>query len=928
MKKTLYIVCLAISASLLSCVKESSHDEQTTDARGGFSIIANTVNIKTVNDGLATIWAAQDQINVFHATSGSNEYTSDGVFTIAEADLPDGRFRGEIAGTLEEGTPYDWVLYYPFKQYNTAIAGAFTIPTSQIQGENNSTAHLAGPAFPLYAKTSAISANATIETSFSHLASIIRVRVTNHSNDILKVTEVNFNASETITGNFSVDLTSTKPVITALGSNTTDVTLKVENGSAIDSGSSADFYIGIAPITIKSGKPVTLTINGYEKTLNLERDADFKAGTIKTLNFNYDKPYADGVTITAKFTAVDFKESKNVGGGLYWNPCDSITVISGGKAINFISDSDIASAEATFSNKSVKSIDSDAIAVYPANPEYKTHDNCVIVQVPGVQTASPCRMSGPALIAISEVHDDQLVFQPACAIVGIKVRTEGIKKIRIQGYNNESLSGTAQIGMDNYGKPGIYEITDENSSIILYPEGETFETDTWYYFTVLPVNILYGLIFSLEKNEEFGQDLFVMRRYLFGGNYFELGELDSYITIGKVTLHPLTITSTGGDFILAEDCDCLSTSSGQYSIYGNDKFLLGKIYTNKYGVTTIHLRDKLTPDTDYVIRCALSECKIHTPAQDDPDRMLFSCNLRKIYSTYIELTCQFTKGKDYFYTLDGSEPGKDNGLQIDPKYVTGGMLTVPIYGLEPNTVYQIKIKASDSSGTDYDTCVLDFQTAAGTPKPSLKADVSSISYSRIELKVTMKGTTSYFLAYKGKGTGGSYTKYTSSGTVSFSSLKPSTEYYFTLVPYDSAGNSGEAIELCAKTADIPYENYFYYQGTYYEITSGKAYTDKNAGNSNWKFLRFNTSSSTTFIEFSYHVPYTEGINSTWSDGTYKIYDSGGFYTYICYFNTGSSSVKYAEGTLNIKTLKGVKQYTFELEDTSGKPLTGFVLANY
>lgn len=642
-------------------------------------------------------------------------------------------------------------------------------------------------------------------------------------------------------------------------------------------------------------------------------------------NITDNERFPSSGTLTAEFADVDFKESAQAGGGLFWNPLDSITVVSEGKAINFISDSNVASEKATFSNSSVKSLSSDAFAVYPANSEYEIEDNCVFLEVPSVQKVKPCVLSGPALVALSKIQDNKTVFTPACAMFGIKVKTEGVNKIRIQGYNEEVLSGMAKVGIDASGKPGIYEITKENTSIILYPEGGVFQPGVWYYFTVLPTVIKSALIFSLEKDGKFGQDMFVMEQYLFGGKYFEIGEVDTNITIGKSLIRPLEVRTTSTDFIFTLPVDGSYESYGHYELYANGQRLVNYIIPSDQGVDFVTAYN-MTLDTDYNITCGGASCNIHTPEQNAPNNFNCSCKLMNVYSTSVEMRCRFVKDAEYYYTLDGTTPQKDNGQKIDEQYVDGYYKNITFSGLTPNTKYQFKIRAFDSSETDYDTLVLEFQTIAGITVPSLKVNVSSVTATSIQLDVKISGLTSYFLVYRGQGTEGQYKKYTSSCTVSFNSLNPLTEYYFTLVPFDDAGNAGKTVELCVKTAAVPYDNYFYYKGTYYEFTSGRTYTSRNQGNANWKYLRFNTSSSTTFVEFSYHVPYTSGIDSNWYDGTYKIKSSGGFYEYVGYFNTGYSSVTFAEGTLNINTVGGITKYTFNLEDTNGLELSGQLIS--
>ena len=80
-------VMLAAAFTLTNCAKEIDAPVQEPESNGyPFEIIASTVDTKTVNDGMSTKWAEDDQINVFHALGESTEYVNDGAFTISDVE--------------------------------------------------------------------------------------------------------------------------------------------------------------------------------------------------------------------------------------------------------------------------------------------------------------------------------------------------------------------------------------------------------------------------------------------------------------------------------------------------------------------------------------------------------------------------------------------------------------------------------------------------------------------------------------------------------------------------------------------------------------------------------------------------------------------------------------------------------------------------
>ncbi len=256
----------------------------------------STTITKTINQGLSTTWAANDAINVFHATSGTTSYVDDGEFTV-DAALT-GRFSGELANTLPEDGTQDWYVFYPYNSYISTPAnksrGWTTIGgTTQIQTGNDSKSHLAGPSCPLYGIARNVPSSDCPSLEMKQLASVVEVNVTNSSGGDLTVNMVKFISTEAIVGTYYIDFSSDTPSFKASGTSyvSSTATLSVSGGAAIADGSSAKFYLAVKPHTVSSGSSLTLIVNGCKKTLKLSKNVQFNAGSIKTISFNYDEDY-------------------------------------------------------------------------------------------------------------------------------------------------------------------------------------------------------------------------------------------------------------------------------------------------------------------------------------------------------------------------------------------------------------------------------------------------------------------------------------------------------------------------------------------------------------------------------------------------------------------------------------------------------------
>lgn len=302
------LICLALT--LTNCQKESIQQESPA-SETNFELFAHPVTTKTANEGLETKWVAKDSINVFHAEAGATTYVSDGKFIVKNTET--GSFDGTIK-TLDASKSYDWYAFYPYSKYNKTPAGVskgtFGYTTiggkSQTQTGNNSRAHLSGKACPLYGIASNVAYDKTPSIAMNHLTSVIKVAVTNNSGEDLTVSSVSFTGTEDIVGTYYINFADSPIAYASTGDKyvSSTASLSVSKGEAIANGSSADFYIAIKPFTAKSGSTLKLAVNGYEKTITLDKDITFTAGHIKPLNFNYDKKPVSGTTVKKKISEI------------------------------------------------------------------------------------------------------------------------------------------------------------------------------------------------------------------------------------------------------------------------------------------------------------------------------------------------------------------------------------------------------------------------------------------------------------------------------------------------------------------------------------------------------------------------------------------------------------------------------------------------
>lgn len=311
MKKHVFSLGLMLVSALVftNCNKQeviAEPDGQPAVSAGvPFELSAGMDTKTTTTDGAAISWAEGDQLNVFYREHGvTGDYqgvAADGAFTFTSGTS----FTGALANALDAEKSYDWWVLYPYNEYigtpaNTS-SGYLPIGTSGVsksagvakaltQQGNSNKAHLAGEYFPLYGKVENVAANDKPSVTLNQAMSILKIHVTNASEDALTVTSVSVTAPEDIVGTYYIDFSGEAPVFKASNadyvSNTANLT--VTGGSAIAKTESADFYVAVKPFAQTEAGVLTVSVNGYEREITLPAGTEFKPGKIKTVNFAYD----------------------------------------------------------------------------------------------------------------------------------------------------------------------------------------------------------------------------------------------------------------------------------------------------------------------------------------------------------------------------------------------------------------------------------------------------------------------------------------------------------------------------------------------------------------------------------------------------------------------------------------------------------------
>ncbi len=318
--KSYVLGALAVAAVALSgCSKNDAGMKEIGNK--DFSVTLTGANTKTTNDGLATLWAANDAINLFHNQAGESEpvYVNDGKFTTSEAGAT-ATFSGTLAEEIDESKAYNWYAFYPYtsqvetpantsKGYVTVGSGA---KLTQTQNGNNSTAHISGKNYPVAGVLSKIPGSENPVIQMKHLSSLVAVTVENQTDAPITVSSISMTADGVdIIGTYYIDFTQDPAVFTPSGDTYVSSTavLVVNDGEEIAPKESAKFYFAVKPFVVNEGDMLTLMVSGSngpeEKIISAEKNYEFKSGKIKNIKFVYDVTEASyDFTTVAELNAI------------------------------------------------------------------------------------------------------------------------------------------------------------------------------------------------------------------------------------------------------------------------------------------------------------------------------------------------------------------------------------------------------------------------------------------------------------------------------------------------------------------------------------------------------------------------------------------------------------------------------------------------
>jgi len=313
MKKILLFAGLMTAAaiSLTNCQPAEINIEPVRANGHTYRFTASTVDTKTTNSGMSTLWQAYDSLTVIYASAGADNYVAGEAFVDAASDgSTTASFSLEAAPTSAQAL--DWYVLFPYM--NRKVSDAYVTvktPAAKEDGDGwmyvghsngakqdayNSTAHLSKSLCPMYGIARNVSGD-EVGVTMKHLTSVIEFNVVNNSGSTLKVKSVTLSATEDVVGSYFIDITGETPVFTPSGENYVynNAEVYIENPGELAASQTAKFYLPIKPYTHDTSKTFDVFVvaegNGSLMTASFNlspagSQAVFSPGKIKKVTLN------------------------------------------------------------------------------------------------------------------------------------------------------------------------------------------------------------------------------------------------------------------------------------------------------------------------------------------------------------------------------------------------------------------------------------------------------------------------------------------------------------------------------------------------------------------------------------------------------------------------------------------------------------------
>lgn len=216
------------------------------------------------------------------------------------------------------------------------------------------------------------------------------------------------------------------------------------------------------------------------------------------------------VTITAWTEEPEQSKTTVQDGGtrVYWEPGDAIKVFYGEDANRFDAQCTQLASVSSFTgslniiggaNEGAQ-FNSYIWGLYPFRNDATSDGESVSTTLPASQTGRAGGFAQNTNITLAHSTSLGLAFYNVCGGIRFTLSQPGIKRVVLEGNNEEALAGEVRLGFD--GVPYVKEVTLKETAITLKaPDSGSFQTGVWYYIAALPGSFPGGFKLTFRSEE-------------------------------------------------------------------------------------------------------------------------------------------------------------------------------------------------------------------------------------------------------------------------------------------------------------------------------------------------------------------------------------------------------------------------------------------
>ena len=192
---------------------------------------------------------------------------------------------------------------------------------------------------------------------------------------------------------------------------------------------------------------------------------------------------------------------------VFWEPGDEISVFYNSQSGRFSTGITEPASVATFTGTMDGDIITDgselwALYPYSSDAEFRSDQKMIVTVIPSEQVARAESFGKDINVTVAHSTSQSFTFYNVGGGVRVSFEQPGIKKAILKSLGGESIAG--EITIDASGDtPVVSSVNNGQSSITLIPpDGESFQTDTWYYFVTIPGTLSegYSVFYCTDSN--------------------------------------------------------------------------------------------------------------------------------------------------------------------------------------------------------------------------------------------------------------------------------------------------------------------------------------------------------------------------------------------------------------------------------------------